>query len=118
MKKIKPLADRLIIKVDDTSALYTNAFSGPLNLTAGGIAIPEILNGDLTNKYSFGTVVEVGEGRTTPEGVVVPIEMVPGDRVVYSKFSGTKLKDQYIDHLLLKEVDILAILEEVNVESI
>lgn len=100
--KIVPLADRLIIKIDEFS-----------ETTAGGIILPDMSKDDLTVKYHTATVVAVGEGRTTPENVVVPVEAKPGDRVVYSKFSGTKLKDEYEGHLLLKEIDILAILEEV-----
>jgi chaperonin GroES len=105
--KIVPLADRLIIKTDKFE-----------EVTAGGIVLPDMSKDDLTVKYHTATVVAVGEGRTLPDsGTVVPVEARPGDRVVYSKFSGTKLKDEYEGHLLLKEVDILAIIEEVPNES-
>ena len=104
--KIVPLADRLIIKIDEFE-----------ERTPGGIILPDAYKDDLTVKYHTGTVVAVGEGRTTPEGVTVPIEAKPGDTVVYAKYSGTKLKEEYEGHLLLKEVDVLAILEEVSNES-
>lgn len=104
--KIVPIADRLILKVDEFE-----------EVTAGGIVLPEMYVNDLTVKSHTATVVAVGEGRTTEDGVLIPIEYKPGDRVVYSKYSGTKLQDGYEGHILLKEIDVLAVIEEVPNES-
>lgn len=108
--KIVPMADRLILKVD--------AFE---EVTAGGIVLPEMYANDLTVKSHTATVVAVGEGRTIKQDdgtdLVIPVEYKPGDRVVYSKYSGTKLQDEYEGHILLKEIDVLAVIEEVPNES-
>lgn len=96
-----PLDDRLIIKMDPFE-----------EKTAGGIVLPDLYQNDMTVKWHTATVVSVGQGRTTPENVVVPIEVGPGDRVLYNKYSGTKLKDDYEGCLLLDTKDVLCKIEE------
>lgn len=104
--KIDPIGNRLIIRLDEFK-----------EKTAGGIVLPEIVQNNLTEKFHTATVVAVGEGRTVKDSdgneTIIPLEVKPGDRVVYNKFSGTSLKDEYEGCIILESEHILAILEEV-----
>ena len=86
---IKPLADRVIIKVSEAETK-----------TASGIIIPE----NAQEKPQKGTVVAVGKG--TKEN---PITVKVGDQVLYGKYAGTELQHEGSDYLIMKESDILAI---------
>jgi chaperonin GroES len=94
--KFRPLHDRVVVKrvEEDTK-------------TAGGIIIPDTAK----EKPQQGEVVAVGPGARDEQGKVVPLEVKPGDRVLFGKWSGTEVKIDGQDLLIMKESDILGILE-------
>jgi chaperonin GroES len=94
--KFRPLHDRVVVKrvEEDTK-------------TAGGIIIPDTAK----EKPQQGEVVAVGPGARDEQGKIVPLEVKPGDRVLFGKWSGTEVKIDGEDLLIMKESDILGILE-------
>ena len=92
--KVKPLADRVIVKALEAE-----------QKTAGGIIIPD----NAKEKPSNGEVVAVGEGKYE-NGVKVPMSVKVGDKVLYGKYSGTEVKVEGLDYLIMRESDILAVL--------
>lgn len=93
---LEPLSDRVVIKKDPAE-----------EKTSGGLFLPE----QAQEKPQYGTVVSVGKGAIGPEGKRIPLEVTPGDRVLYSKYSGTTVKDIESELLILAERDILAVVE-------
>ena len=96
MAKIKPLGDRVLIK--------------PLKAegkTKGGIILPDTAK----EKPQEGKVIAVGKGKTLESGKVEPLEVKVGNKVLYGKYSGTEIKIDGEEHLIVKEEDILAIVE-------
>ncbi len=89
--KVKPLADRVLVKNDKAETK-----------TASGLIIPEAAQ----EKTQTATVVEVGPGTDD-----VKITVKKGDRIMYDKYSGTQVKIDGEDHLILKMSDIIAIIE-------
>jgi chaperonin GroES len=95
--KVKPLQDRILIKrVEEETK------------TKGGIIIPD----SAKEKPQEGLVVAVGSGKVTDKGTRVPPEVKKGDRILFGKYSGTEIKVDGEEHLILREDDILAILEK------
>ena len=93
--KVKPLQDRILIKrVEEETK------------TKGGIIIPD----SAKEKPQEGLVVAVGSGKVTEKGTRVPPEVKKGDRILFGKYSGTEIKVDGEEHLILREDDILAIL--------
>ncbi|WP_295557121.1 co-chaperone GroES [Hyphomicrobium sp.] len=94
--KFRPLHDRVVVKrvEEDTK-------------TAGGIIIPDTAK----EKPQQGEVVAVGPGARDEQGKIVALEVKPGDRVLFGKWSGTEVKIDGEDLLIMKESDILGILE-------
>jgi chaperonin GroES len=95
MAKIKPLGDRVLIKPLEAE-----------EKTKGGIILPDTAK----EKQQEGEVKAVGKGRTE-DGKVVPLEVKAGDKVLYGKYSGTEIKVDGEDMLVVKEEDILAIIQ-------
>ena len=94
--KIRPLHNRLIVKrVEEDEK------------TAGGIIIPDTAK----EKPQQGNVIAVGPGRRDDNGNVVAMEVKKGDRILFSKYSGTDVPLDGEDHLIVSEDDVLAILE-------
>ncbi|OGC79450.1 MAG: co-chaperone GroES [candidate division Zixibacteria bacterium RBG_16_40_9] len=94
--KIKPLADRLVIRpLEEQEA------------KKGGIIIPDTAK----EKPQQGEVMEIGPGRTTEEGKRVTLEVKKGDKVLYGKYSGTEVTLNGSEYLILRESDVLAIVE-------
>ncbi|MEW6080477.1 MAG: co-chaperone GroES [Bacillota bacterium] len=91
---IKPLADRVVVKP-----------SAAEEKTKGGIVLPDTAK----DKPQEGTAVAVGPGKLLENGTRVAPEVKVGDTVVYSKYSGTEIKIDGEEHLILRESDILAI---------
>jgi chaperonin GroES len=89
--KVKPLADRVMVKLEKNEAK-----------TAGGIIIPDTAQ----EKTQTGTVVAVGPG-TEKEKITVS----PGQKVMYDKYAGTQIKIDGVEHLILKAADIIAVIE-------
>ena len=94
---LKPLQDRIVIKViEDTEQ------------TSGGIFIPD----SAKEKPIEGEVVAVGPGKLTEDGKRAPLEVKVGDKVVYSKFAGTPVKQDGEEYLIINgDRDILAVIE-------
>jgi chaperonin GroES len=95
--KVKPLKDRIVIK----------RLEGE-EKTKGGIIIPDAAK----EKPQEGRVVAVGSGRVTEKGEIVALEVKVGDKILFGKYSGTEIKIDGEEHLLLREDDILAIIED------
>lgn len=93
--KIRPLHDRVLIK----RVLEEEK-------TKGGIIIPD----SAKEKPQEGKVVAVGRGRLE-DGKVIPLDVKAGDRILFSKYSGNEVKIEGEEHLILKEDEILGVLE-------
>ena len=93
--RVRPLHDRIIVKgVDEESK------------TSGGIIIPDTAK----EKPQEGKVVAVGEGRRE-DGKLIPVDVKKGDRVLFGKYAGTEIKIGGEDHLILREDDVLGVIE-------
>ncbi|MFW6192215.1 MAG: co-chaperone GroES [Gemmatimonadota bacterium] len=94
---IKPLADRVVVQpIEETEEMH------------GSLYIPDTAK----EKPQQGRVVAVGPGRTTDEGERVPVELDDGDRVLYRKYSGTEVTVNAEEYLIIRESDVLAVLED------
>lgn len=93
---IRPLHDRLIVKRFDEE-----------ERTKGGIIIPD----NAKEKPQQGEVIAVGNGKLLEDGKKVPLEVKKGDRVLFGKYSGTEIKVDGTDYLMMREEDILGIVE-------
>jgi chaperonin GroES len=78
----------------------------PLEKTSGGIIIP----GNAQEKPAEGEVIAVGPGARNDHGTIVPPDVKPGDRVLFGKWSGTEVKIDGVDLLIMKETDILGVI--------
>ena len=95
--KIKPLQDRLIVqRIDEEET------------TKGGIIIPDTAK----EKPLEGKVVAVGKGKNLDDGSVRPLEVKEGDRILFGKYSGTEIKLEGEDYLILREDDVLGVVEK------
>ena len=96
-KTLKPLGDRVVIEPVEDDA----------DVTSGGIIIPDTAK----EKPQKGRVIATGPGRTTDEGKVLAMSIKNGDEVVYSKYAGTEYKSDGTEYLIVRESDILAVIE-------
>ena len=95
---LKPLEDRIIVKPGDAE-----------ETTASGLVIPDTAK----EKPQQGEVLAVGEGRWDEDGEKrIPVDVAVGDVVVYSKYGGTDVKIDGEEHLILREDDILGVIEK------
>ncbi len=95
--KFRPLHDRMLVERIDQS-----------EKTAGGIIIPETAQ----EKPMEGRVVAAGAGAKSEDGTISPLDVQVGNRVLFGKWSGTEVKVDGVDYLILKESDIMGIIEE------
>ncbi len=95
--KIRPLHDRVLVK-----RLEENT------KTAGGIIIPDTAK----EKPSEGLIEAVGDGMRTEDGKIVPLNVKVGDKVLFGKWSGTEVKVNGEERLIIKESEILGVIEE------
>jgi chaperonin GroES len=95
--KFRPLHDRVVIERIDPEAK-----------TAGGIIIPDTAK----EKPQQGKVVGVGPGGRDEAGKLIPIDLQVGDRVLFGKWSGTEVKIDGVELLIMKESDIMGVLDE------
>lgn len=95
--KVNPLQDRVVIKRLEEE-----------EKTKGGIIIPDAAK----EKPQEGRVVAVGSGKMTEKGKRVTPDVKVGDKILFGKYSGTDIKIDGEEHLILKEEDILAIIED------
>jgi chaperonin GroES len=94
--KVRPLHDRILVKRLDQEAK-----------SKGGIIIPDTAK----EKPMEGRVVAVGTGKVGDDGTVTPLDVKKGDRILFSKYSGTEIKLEGDEHLIIREEDVLAVLE-------
>jgi chaperonin GroES len=95
--KFRPLHDRVVVKRIDAE-----------EKTSGGIIIPDTAK----EKPQQGEVVAVGPGGRDENGKLIPIELKVGDRILFGKWSGTEVKIDGIDYLIMKESDVMGVLVE------
>ena len=94
--KVKPLNDRvLVVRVEEEQK------------TAGGIIIPDTAK----EKPMEGKVVAAGPGKLDEKGRRVPMALKTGDRVLFSKYAGTEIKIDDVEHLFMREDDILGVIQ-------
>lgn len=94
--KLRPMNDRiLVLRVEEEQK------------TAGGIIIPDTAK----EKPQEGRVIAVGPGKVSEEGKRIALEVKKGDRVLFSKYAGTDIKIGGVEHLIMKEDDIMGVLE-------
>lgn len=93
---IRPLHDRLIVKRFEEE-----------EKTKGGIIIPD----NAKEKPQQGEVIAVGSGKILEDGKKAPLEVKKGDRVLFGKYSGTEIKIDGIEYLMMREEDILGIVD-------
>jgi len=96
MKGIRPLGDRILVKRIKEE-----------DKTKGGIIIPDTAK----EKPQEGKVVAVGKGRRSEKGDLIAPDVKAGDRILFGKYSGSEVKLEGEDHLILREDDILGVLE-------
>ena len=94
--KIQPLGDRILVEVLEAK-----------DKTKGGIVLPDTAK----EKPQEAKVVAVGKGRTSEEGKTVPLELKAGDKILFGKYSGTEITVDDKEYLILKEEDVLAIVQ-------
>ncbi len=95
--KLQPLGDRVVIEREESEGR-----------TAGGIVLPD----SAKDKPARGTVVSVGDGRLLEDGSRNKIQVKPGDRVIFSSYAGEQFKIGEQELLLMREEDILAVIDE------
>jgi len=96
MPKFKPLGDRLLVEPIAAESK-----------TKGGIIIPDTA----TEKPQEGKVVAAGPGARAEDGRLIPLDVKAGDRIIYGKWSGTEVKMDGKDYLILKESDVMGVLD-------
>ena len=95
--KIRPLQDRVIVKRLEEEAK-----------TKGGIIIPDTAK----EKPVEGIVIAVGKGKTAEDGKLIKLDVKAGDRILFGKYAGTEVKIDGEEHLIMREDDILGIIEK------
>jgi chaperonin GroES len=93
---VRPLHDRIIIKrVEEKETVK------------GGIIIPDTAK----EKPQEGEVIAVGKGKKTEDGKVIPLDVKAGDRILFGKYSGTEIKIEDVEYLILREDEVLGVIE-------
>ena len=95
-KKIRPLQDRLIVQRIDGE-----------DKTASGLYIPD----SAKEKPQQGKVVAVGKGRVKEDGTVQPLDLTEGDTILFGKYAGTEIKIDETEYLIMREDDVLGVME-------
>ena len=95
--KIRPLQDRVIVK----------RLEEAVEKTKGGIIIPDTAK----EKPQQGKVIAVGKGKVNDNGKVVPLDVKVGDKILFGKYSGSEIKLDGEEHLIMREEDILGVVE-------
>ena len=95
--RIRPLQDRILVKRIEEE-----------ETTAGGIIIPDTAK----EKPMEGKVVSVGRGKVSEDGKLMPLDVKRGDRVLFSRYAGTEVKIGGEEHLIMREEDVLGVIEK------
>jgi chaperonin GroES len=100
--KVRPLNDRILVKrlAEDSK-------------TAGGLFIPD----SAKEKPSRGEIIAVGHGKLDDSGKRVPLEVKAGERILFGKYAGTEIKLDGEEHIILREDDVLAVIEDGSAAS-
>ncbi len=94
--KFRPLQDRVLVKRLESE-----------ERTAGGLIIPDTAK----EKPQEGEVIAVGKGKISDEGKVTPLDVKPGDHILFGKYSGSEIKIDGEEHLILREDEVLGVIE-------
>ena len=94
--KFRPLGDRVLVRRVEEEAK-----------TKGGIIIPDTAK----EKPQEGKVIAVGKGKVSEDGKVTPLDVKAGDKLLFGKYSGTEVKIDGEEHLIMREDDILGVIE-------
>jgi chaperonin GroES len=95
--KVRPLQDRILVRrVAEEEK------------TKGGIIIPDTAK----EKPAEGEVIAAGNGKTNDKGVIRPLAVKKGDRILFGKYTGSDIKIDGVDHLILREDDVLGLIEK------
>ena len=94
--KVRPLQDRILVKRIEEE-----------ETTKGGIIIPDTAK----EKPSEGKVIAVGNGKVTDDGKLQPLDVKKGDKVLFSKYGGTEVNIEGEEHLIIREDDVLGVVE-------
>ena len=100
--KFRPLHDRVVVTRTDAE-----------DKTAGGIIIPDTAK----EKPTEGEVIAVGPGGRDESGKLIPIDLKKGDRVLFGKWSGTEVKIDGVEYLIMKESDIMGVIEQTSART-
>ncbi|MDR1137488.1 MAG: co-chaperone GroES [Synergistaceae bacterium] len=95
--KLRPLGDRIVVKAAPHE-----------EMTKGGLVLPDTVK----EKPIEGIVVAVGNGKLNDDGKRIPMDLKPDDKVIYSKYSGTEVKLDGEEFLVISERDVLAVIEK------
>lgn len=95
--KIRPLNDRILVKRLEEE-----------EKTKGGIIIPD----SAKEKPMEGEIIAVGKGKKTEDGKLIKLDVKAGDRILFSKYAGTEVNIDGVEHLIMREDDILGIIEK------
>jgi chaperonin GroES len=94
--KVRPLYDRILVKRIEEE-----------NKTAGGLFIPD----SAKEKPQQGVIVAVGQGKVQDDGSLRKLELKAGDKILFAKYSGSEIKMDGVEHLILREDDVLGVIE-------
>lgn len=94
--KLKPIGDKVIVEVLEA-----------VNKSKGGIILPDTAK----EKPQHGNVISVGTGKTLSNGKVIPPSIKDGDRIIFGKYSGSEVKVEDKEYLIINEDDILAVVK-------
>jgi chaperonin GroES len=100
--KFRPLHDRVVVTRIDAE-----------EKTAGGIIIPDTAK----EKPTEGEVIAVGPGGRDESGKLIPLDLKKGDRVLFGKWSGTEVKIDGVEYLIMKESDIMGVIEQTSART-
>lgn len=95
--KVKPLGDRILVKRLEAE-----------EVTKGGIVLPDTAK----EKPKEGEIIELGTGKTDEKGNKIPFSVKKGDKVLFESYAGTDIKIEGQEYLIMKEDDILAVIEK------
>jgi len=94
---IRPLQDRIMVKRIEEE-----------EQTEGGIIIPDTAK----EKPIEGKVIAVGKGKVSEDGKIIPLDVKKGDRILFGKYAGTEVKIEGEEHLIMREEDVLGVIEK------
>jgi chaperonin GroES len=94
--KIRPLGDRIVVKR-----------TPEVEKTKGGIIIPD----SAKEKPIEGVVIAVGNGKTLKDGKILPVDVKAGQKILFGKYSGTEVKLDGDEHVIIREEDVLAVID-------